>query len=281
MCKITSYFSLHIVKNPNFSFKIIKIGSKKELDSTFIDYIKEQIIFAYRPLEFYQYHFDQSATEDEIRKYIRNKIIPSGDCLIDRNVRQGDWGEVLAGLIVIYFQKFNVPINKLQWKFHKDKAVFGTDLIAFNKDGNIKDIYYYEVKTRQNPHQKEGSKKGRYYISVWAYKSLEKDANSPTASIANFLEMLFYEKEDFENANKFKDIVKNPQNYNSHYEIFLFIERKIFREILLQALAELPPILSPLSVTLVFIDGLKELVEKTWQDIENVLIQRINGDKSE
>jgi hypothetical protein len=61
----------------------------------------------------------------------------------------------------------------------------------------------------------------------------------------------------------------------------LIVEQKKFTEILLNALDELPPTLSPLNVTLVFVDGLKELVEKTWQDIEEVLVQKINGDRNE
>jgi hypothetical protein len=281
MCKITNYFDLAHGNTGRFSFHIARIAPKRELDTAFIDYIKEQILFAYRPLKFYQNHFSPSATDDEIRSYVKDKIIPGDDFRLDRNVRQGDWGEILAGLIVTYFQNLKVPMNKLQWKFNKDKAVFGTDLIAFNKDGDIKDIHYYEIKTRQNPHQKEGNKKGRYYVSVWAYKSLEKDANSPTSSIANFLELLYFEKNDFENSNKFKDIIKNPQNYTSYYEIFLIIERDKFNEILLDALDVLPPILSPINVTLVFIDELKELVRKTWQDIEEVLVRKINGDRNE
>jgi hypothetical protein len=31
-----------------------------------------------------------------------------------------------------------------------------------------------------------------------------------TSSIANFLELLYFEKNDYENSNKFKDIVRNP-----------------------------------------------------------------------
>jgi hypothetical protein len=280
MCEITNYFDSNHGNTVRSSFSIVRVSPKKDPDTAFINYIKDQIIFAYRPLKFYQNHFHPSATDDEIRSYVKKQIIPGDDSRLDRNVRQGDWGEILAGLIVTYFQNLKVPINKLQWKFHKDKAVFGTDLIAFNKDGDIKDIHYYEIKTRQNPHQKEGNKKERHYVSVWAYKSLEKDANSPTSSIANFLELLYFEKKDFENSSKFTDIVRNPQNYDSYYEIFLIIEQKKFTEIILDALDELPPTLSPLNVTLVFVDGLKELVEKTWQDIEEVLVQKINGDRN-
>lgn len=278
MCKITEHFESNI-KSSKYSFQIVHITEKNKLDTAFINYLKEQILISYRPLSFYQNHFSSYATDDEIRNYVK-EIIPDNNTQLDRNVRQGDWGEVLACLIVTYFQNLKVPISKLQWKFNKNKAVFGTDLIAFNIDDEIKDIHYYEVKTRQKPQEKEHiKKKERYYISVLAYKSLEKDASSPTSSIANFLEMFYFEKEDFDNANKFKDITRFPQRYNSYFEIFLIFEKSNFRKILLDELEALPPKLSPLKVTLVFVDNLKQLVEKTWQDIEEILVQKINGEK--
>jgi hypothetical protein len=279
MCKITDHFESNDIPT-KYSFQTVFITEKSKPDTAFINYLKEQILFSYRSLSFFQRHFSTFATDDEIRNYVK-RIIPPDNIQLDRNVRQGDWGEVLACLIVTYFQNLIVPINKLQWKFNNSKAVFGTDLIAFNKNGEIKDIHYYEIKTRQKPHNKENIKKGkeRYYISVLAYKSLEKDASSPTSSIANFLEMFYYEKEDFDNSDKFRDITRFPEKYNSYFEIFLIFERNNFREILLDELEALPPILSPLKVTLVFVDNLKRLVDKTWQDIEEILVQNINGDK--
>ena len=272
------YFELD-TKSPTYSFDVIHITEKKKPDIAFINFLKEQILFSYRPLGFYEHHFSPSATNDEIRSYVKN-IIPKDNTLLDRNLRQGEWGEVLACLIVTYFQNLKVPINKLQWKFNSNKAVFGTDLIAFNNSDEIKDIHYYEVKTRQNPHKKEGNKKnGRYYISIWAYKSLEKDNFSPTSSIANFLEMLYFEKEDFDNADKFKNITRFPQNYNSYFEIFLIFEKNNYRDILLDELETLPSKISPLRVTLIFVDNLKQLVNDTWQDIEEILVNKINGEK--
>ena len=208
---------------------------------------------------------------------MKNEVIPKEDNQFDRNVRQGDWGEILTALIVSKFQNLEIPINKLQWKFNKDKAVFGTDLIAFNKGGKIEDIYYYEIKTRVNPDIKEGRNPNRYYIAVWAYNSLYKDEQSPTASIADFLTRLYFEKEDYDTANKFKDIVKNPQKYNRKFEIFLIIEKSKFIDEILQELNELPPQLEPLNITLVLIDNLSDLVRNTWQDIENILIKKLKN----
>ena len=263
-------------KNTEYLFRLIHITENQSPpDDNLIKYLQEKILLSYRTLDFYKFHLDETVTEDEIRKYVIEKVIPKDENQFDRNVRQGDWGEVLAALIVSKFQDLEVPINKLQWKFNKDKAVFGTDLLAFNKGDKIEDIYYYEIKTRLNPNNKETKNGESHYIAVWAYRSLEKDKQSPTESIADFLERLYIEKGDYDTASKFKDIVKNPHNYNRKFELFLIIEKSKFIDEILQELNDLPPKLNPLNVTIVFIDNLGDLVKKTWQDIENGLIEKL------
>jgi len=255
-----------------YTFSFVRVTENIKPDETITRLIQEKLLFSYNTDSYYLHYFNETATEDDIRKFVIEQVIPTENNQFDRNVRQGDWGEILASLIVKYFQKLEIPINKLQWKMNKNKSVFATDLIAFNNSEKIEDIYYYEIKTRQNPNKKEG--KLKQFISVLAYKSLQKDAESPTESIINFLYKLYIEKEDFETANKFRDIMKNPQNYNKKYELFLIVETTKFNEQMLRDLNGLPPTLSPLNVTVVLIDNLKQLVKNTWQDIENVLVDR-------
>ena len=265
-----------------YIFRLICITEKQSpSDENLIKHLQEKLITSYRPLIFYRFHFEETATEEEIKGYVRNQVIPKEENQFDRNVKQGDWGEILAALIVSKFQKLEIPINKLQWKFNKDKAVFGTDLLAFNKGEKIKDIYYYEIKTRLHPDQKEGKNPNRHYIAVLAYQSLYKDEQSPTESIADFLERLYFEKEDYDTASKFKDIVKNPNNYNRKFELFLIVEKDNFErkaDEILSELNELPPKLDPLKVTVVLIDNLKKLIDITWQDIENILIEKLKNE---
>ena len=264
---------------PEYVFRLIHITENQSPpDNELIKYLQERVLTSYKKIDFYKFHFGDTATEDEIRNYVKEQVIPKEENQFDRNVRQGDWGEILTTLIVSKFQNLEIPINKLQWKFNKDKAVFGTDLIAFNKGEKIKDIYYYEIKTRLNPNNKEGKNPNRHYIAIWAYQSLHKDEQSPTETIANFLELLYYEKEDYDTASKFKDIVKNPHNYNRKFELFLIIEKSKFIDEILKELNELPPELDPLNVTIVFIDNLGKLVKETWQDIEDVLIEKLNNE---
>jgi len=262
-----------------YVFRLIHITENQSPpDDDLIKYLQKKILTSYRKLDYYKFHLGNAATEDEIRDYVKKQVIPKEENQFDRNVRQGDWGEILATLIVSKFQNLEIPINKLQWKLNKDKAVFGTDLLAFNKGEKIEDIYYYEIKTRLNPNNKEEKRPNRHYIAVWAYKSLYKDEQSPTESIADFLERLYFEKEDYDTASKFKDIVKNPHKYNRKFELFLIVEKSKFINEILQELNKLPPKLKPLNVTIVFIDNLGDLVKKTWQDIENVLIEKLNNE---
>ncbi len=263
-------------EDTGYIFRLIHITENQSPpDEELIKYLQDKILTSYRPFDFYKFKFAETATEDEIRKYVKEQVIPKDENQFDRNVRQGDWGEVLATLIVSKFQNLEIPINKLQWKINKDKAVFGTDLLAFNKGEKIEDIYYYEIKTRLNPNNKETKNGESHYIAVWAYRSLEKDEQSPTESIADFFARLYFKKKDYNTAYKFLDIVKNPQNYNRKFELFLIIEKSKFIDEILQELNDLPPKLNPLNVTIVFIDKLSELVKKTWQDIENVLIEKL------
>ena len=266
------------IKKEKYNFNLVHITEKETPNDEMINHLQEKIMMSYRNPEFYKFHFGENATEQQIREYIKNQVIPKDDNQFDRNVKQGDWGEILCGLIVTYFQKLTIPINKLQWKFNKDKAVFGTDLIAFNNGPRISDIYYYEVKTRLNPNNKEGKSPNRFYITIWAHNSLAKDELSPTESIADFLERLYVFKEDYVNASKFRDIVKNPQNYNKKYELFLIIEQKNYIEDIITELDKLDNQLSPLNVTLVFIDNLGKLVKSTWEDIESVILKKYQSE---
>lgn len=258
-----------------FVFKLVQITEKVSPDDDLVKFLQEKIITSYRSMDYYKFHLEETVSEEEIRKYVQDQVIPKAENQFDRNVRQGDWGEILSGLIVSYFQNLLIPINKLQWKFNKDKAVFGTDLIAFNSGDSIEDIYYYEIKTRVNPNNKEGKNPNRFYISIWAHNSLLKDEQSPTESIADFLERLYFEKKDYNTASKFKDIVKNPQNYNKKFELFLIVEKDKFVDAILTDLNKLPPQLEPLTVTIIFIDSLSDLVNRTWDDIESVLVNKL------
>jgi DNA polymerase sigma len=79
-------------------------------------------------------------------------------------------------------------------------------------------------------------------------------------------------------AKKFKDMVKNPQNYKRNFEMFFIIDRDNFDMKILDELNVLSPQLAPLKVTLIFIEALQALVQKTWSDIESALVNLLKDE---
>lgn len=261
----------------DFIFKLVFINQNGEPNDDIISYLKEKIITAYRNVEFYKFHLE-GCSDGQIKQYIKEKVIPSDVNNIVKNVRQGDWGEIVSALIVEKFQKLKVPICKLKWKFNKDRSVFATDMIAHNIEDKIKDIYYYEIKTRLHPKNKEKSEEGkREYITIIAHNSLVKDENSPNETIADFLERYHFENNNFAEARRYKDIVLNPHNYNRKFELFFIIEKSEYVEEILKDLNELPPTLAPLRVTLILIDNLKSVIDQSWNDIEEHFLKIVKS----
>lgn len=211
-------------------------------------------------MDFLKFSF-QSEEEQKLINYINQYVFPSDDYQIVKNVRQGDFGEILASLIVSFFEGLAVPINKMRWKFNKDRSVFCTDMIAHNSTGDIKDLYYYEIKTKLNL-KKIYPEKGQpgIHITVLAHDSLLSDNISPNEGIADFLSRYYFEEEEYDKATKYKDIVINPSSYNKHYELFFVIEKKEYIVDILDDLHNLPPTLNPLKVTVVLLENLDNLI---------------------
>lgn len=253
-----------------YVFKLIHVTENNEPSQELINYLQKEIITSYRQLEYYKIHFNEEP-EEKLKEYIEQYVIPSDKNQIAKNVRQGDWGEILAALIVMYFQDLEVPIHKLRWKFNKDRSVFSTDMVAHNKGDIIEQIYYYEIKTRQNPKNKEHGE----YITVIAHNSLLKDEQAPTEAIADFLSRYYFNTDDYDNSKKYNEIVKNPHNYNRNFELFFIIEKDKYIEDILVDLHNLPPKLEPLKITVVFIDNLKVLIQNTWKNLTDEAVKLI------
>ncbi|EJF10972.1 Hachiman antiphage defense system protein HamA [Pontibacter sp. BAB1700] len=243
-----------------YKFKLINVSERKDIDEDVKSFLGKEIIESYRHLDFLKFMYEESS-EQELIDYINKQVFSTDQHQLGKNVTQGDFGEILAYLIVTYFQGLTVPLRKMRWKFNKDKSVFSTDMVAHNSVAPLTDFYYYEIKTKlQLAKEYPVSGEPGQYITVIAHNSLLKEEQSPTYGIADFLLRLNYEKHDFEEATKWKDVVKNPNKYNRNYELFFVIEREKFLSNIITDLEDLPPSISPLNVTVVLIKNLGRLI---------------------
>jgi hypothetical protein len=246
--------------NPFATFTLISVTENVAPDLTIKEYLSAEMLKAYRDLDFLKFHF-KSEPKEKLKDYLVKNVFANDSSQITKNVKQGDFAEVLAGLIVTHFQKLTVPLQKLRWKFNNNRSVFCTDMIAHNTEKDIKDIYYYEIKSRLGI-KKESPAKGipANYITINAHNSLLKDESNSNEGIADFLCKYFYDKEDFDKSTQYGDIVKSPKSYNRNFELFFIIESKEYIKEILDDLEKLPPALKPLNTTVVLIANLKDLV---------------------
>lgn len=274
---IEQYYSVKQNDSQTYSFSFICITEDKRKDIVLIKELQKEIIRAYRNPRFLQRkkgHLDRKQLID----YINKKVIPRELTNFDRAVRYGDFGEVFASLLINYFENKD-SFNKLQWKYNKDKSVFGTDIVAFDNKNNPTEIGYYEIKTRENSLKKEeidkikvgDSKKSiKDYITVIAYKSLEKDMNSDTESILDYMSRLYENANDLDKSDLFSELADGVRPINKVYAIYIITDSKINKKnysILLSSLNNIPLTINPLSVNFVFIDNLKSLMKDTWKNI--------------
>lgn len=249
-----------VVPSP-YVFRLINVVEKGSPDEAIRGFLGKEILTSYRNLEYLKFKYREEPKQKLI-DYIDNYVIPSKKNQIARNVWQGDFGEILAGLIVSYFFGFVVPIHKMRWKFNKDRTTFCTDMVAHNPSGPIKDVFYYEIKTRLAI-RKEVVNHVSNYITVNAHNSLLRDEQIPNEGIADFLSRYYFEQGDFDAAMKYGDVVSNPGSYNRKFELVFVIEASRYIADILDALHNLPPTLKPLSVTVVLIQGLGRLIVET------------------
>jgi len=246
-------------RNPNkFCFSLIDVSEKAKRSNRLKGYLSKEVLESYRNIDALKKLFENK-TEKALRDYLDAYVFPDAKNTINKNVRQGDFGEILAGLIVAHFCGLVIPIHKLRWKFNSNRSVFCTDMIAHNSGQHITDIYYYEVKSRLNI-QKEAVKKVSNYVTVNAHNALLKDEQGNNEGIADFLFRLHAELENFDESLKYGEIVTRSAKFVRHFELFFIIEQSAYIEDILDDLNNLPPSLAPINVTIVLLDGLNNLV---------------------
>jgi hypothetical protein len=275
------------------SFAVINAKEIKVPDDAILDYLGEATLTSYREISHLKRDFS-GKTKKELKDHLIKMVFPPKKDSF--NVRQGDFGEILARLFI---EKFSpgmiVPCYKLRWKFNNSKAVFCTDIFAHNIGSTITDLKYYEVKTKitntKTSIEINGKSQSRH-VGVVAHEGLARDENKISNEfVADFIKRLYQNKaqvlEDagllaeaktnWDIASQYNDIVSYPSKYKRSFELVLIIESSKYSPDVLKDLQSLPPTLAPLDVTIILIDGLKDLVHTSIDRAIKVSIKKVYG----
>lgn len=269
---INKWLSETIRNKHSYKFSIIDINEKTKVTDDIIDYLALSLLSHFRDLEHLKRMF-KNEPRSKLQNYIKNNIFPSIDSSlslklqsINDNVRQGDWGEVLTTSIALDIRHVNAPVKKLRYKMNKEKSLFGIDVLAFEEDGNknlVKAILF-ESKTRQT-YKKQ--------IGVEAYNSLRKNSDKAFIDMLNFLSTVFFEKGDFELADKYDELVKEPDSIDKEYHSFIIMEKSVWKGAILDCLDNETVDFKNVYFNIFLIDNMKDIVAETYRRTENMALE--------
>ena len=213
--------------DPNIhSLTFVKITNKKKADSPIIEYLQKNILYTYEDKESLDFSLADGSKES-IRAYLK-ALFPNDENTDNLQtkirVQAGDLAEVSTKLILKYFYNQD-SLNKLKYKLHSGRSVFGTDLIAFDNIKNPHDISFYEVKSKKNLSPKKeklpNGDDADIYISVVAHDSLKYDTEQVVNPVLRFMMQKSYESKEFDQAKLFREIIHKKRVLNKKYGIFI------------------------------------------------------------
>lgn len=252
-----------------YKFEVIDINEKMKITDDIIDYLSISLLSQFRDLGHLRRMF-KNEPKSKLKEYVHNNIFPTIDSTIslklrklNYNVRQGDWGEVLTSCIALDIRKVNAPIRKLRYKMNKEKSLLGIDLLAFEEDGknNLIKAILFESKTRTT-YKKE--------IGIEAYKSLCENSDKAFVDMLNFISNYYYEKDNFEMADKYDELIKEPNSIDKDYHSFIIMEKRLWKSVILDCLNDEAFNFNNVYLNVFLIDNMKELMKETYRRIERV-----------
>lgn len=256
------------------SFTVVKITNKKKADSPIIEYLQKNILYTYEDKESLDFSLE-GGTKESIRDYLK-ALFPndenSDNLQTKIRVQAGDLAEVTTKLILKNFYSKD-SLNKLKYKLHSGRSVFGTDLIAFDNIKNPHDISFYEVKSKKNlspnKEKRANDETEDVYISVVAHNSLKYDTEQKINPVLRFMMQKAFESKEFDQAKILRDIIHRKRILKEEYGIFIVTEDSETKiPSLITALESITNRLSPLSMTIVLVDDLTYIRNEVWGGIE-------------
>ena len=237
-------------------FQVIDLKEVDDISQEVKEYIANHLISSFRNIEQLKFRY-KDRDKEELRKYIKEKIFPNQDNQFSKNVKQGDWGEVLSAIILNDIKSVILPITKLRWKINNEKSMFGTDVFAIREnEEELQELIYCEVKTKIT-YDKE--------IGIKAYESLYRDNGSSLPDIIDFISKVYFEKGDYELAAKYDKIYLNMDNHTKEFQIFLIMDGSIWRDEIVDILKASSVDLERLFINIVLIPNFKDLIEETYE----------------
>lgn len=255
---------IHTNRNAQqFKYNVIDVSETNiRTNKAFPTWLARELLLAYKNPEHLKRRYSRR-NKKELRDYLVNEVFPPVIEIMDKNVRRGDWGEIVTSLFLRDIKELETALIKLRYKLNRKKSSFGIDVFGVQLDqlGKVCSLCVCETKTKIT-YDKQ--------IGVKAYNSLYSNDTSAIVTIADFMSILYFNEGKFELADQFDEIVLQKANFPTEHHIFLVHEKKLWNEDVLIELNNTQNLKQGFNVNVLLIDDLDNLAKHSFSLIPDV-----------
>ena len=249
--------------NHGYKFNIIDVSETEvRKEKLFLSWLAGELLIAYKSPEHLKRRYIKRE-KDELHKYLKNEVFPDLSNVIDKNVRRGDWGEIVSSLFLRDVMNLETALIKLRYKLNRKKSSFGIDVFGVQLDdaGKVRSLCVCETKTKIT-YDKQ--------IGVKAHESLYINDISSNITIADFMSTLYFSEGNYDLSDQFDEIVLQKANFPTDHHIFLVHEKSLWNEDIIIELDNLKVLNQGLNFNVLLIDELDKLANHCFSIVPDV-----------
>lgn len=255
---------IHTTRNTHgYQYNVIDVSETDiRAEVAFPSWLAGELLVAYKNPEHLKRRYSKR-DKKELQDYLVNEVFPPVTETLDKNVRRGDWGEIVTSLILRDVKQLETALIKLRYKLNRKKSTFGIDVFGVQLDafGKVSSLCVCETKTKITYDKK---------IGIEAYNSLFSNDTSAIVTIADFMSTLYYSEKRYDLSDQFDEIVLKKANFPTNHHIFLVHEKKLWKEDILMELNNTKDLMKGFSVNILLINNLDDLAKQSFSQIPKI-----------
>ncbi|MDR0911309.1 MAG: hypothetical protein LBM96_01740 [Methanobrevibacter sp.] len=226
---------------------------------------------------------------DDLKKYIKNHVIPEKDSLKNVYIQKSTWGEIISAEVLKEFRNHLLPIYRLR---HKEKKNFAmrsdADVLSCVCSNDNFFIALSEVKTNGDTYY--SPKKYQGIINDAYCHLLKNDIDEP--EVINHMNNLLINEGKYDLAKIFNKHFKNFSKRKKEFHIFLIREKRRWKDDVLKMFKdncikckkkddeyEYITLPNNLIINIVLIDQLNEIINSTYELIPEIAEEVVYNDE--
>lgn len=168
----------------------------------------------------------QQSGSAELAAYLASRGFPE-----KMNLRVGDFGEVLAGVVLESEEALIQPILKLRYRETSTWAMRLTDVFSIRIEGDeITGFCFSSVKA--------GITSPPQNVALDGYDQLVKDFNRPKPEILFFIQERLFEASDFDQLERFDRVAARSEPIDRLHRLILVFDQEVWKESVIEHLDE-------------------------------------------